>query len=295
VAYGCTNISACNYSPLAGADDGSCIYPGTPCDDGNPNSQNDTYQANCECAGLVGLMGCTNPNACNYNSLAVIDNGTCIIPESSYCTDNNILTVNDYYDQNCQCVGFSEGSDFTIGGGVTDIDGNQYSTVIINGVEWMAENLKVTHYRNGNIIGYNIFGTEWNSTGWGAYNYFGKPQYGKVYNSHAVYDQRGLCPTNWHVSTYEEWGNLGTYLGNTNKLLYVRPNYGAPVTSGMSVLLAPVYDGSWSSTENNWTAFNVVSDVTWHYAAVGAGASGNLNLQNCCAGQFGLYIRCVKD
>ena len=34
---------------------------------------------------------------------------------------------------------------------VTDIDGNEYSTIQIGNQTWMVENLKVTRYRNGII------------------------------------------------------------------------------------------------------------------------------------------------
>ena len=32
---------------------------------------------------------------------------------------------------------------------VRDVDGNRYKTVKINGMQWMAENLRATHYAEG--------------------------------------------------------------------------------------------------------------------------------------------------
>lgn len=54
-------------------------------------------------------------------------------------------------------------------GTVTDIDGNTYQTVKIDNQWWLAENLKVTHYRNGDAIPNVTDATEWSSLTSGAY------------------------------------------------------------------------------------------------------------------------------
>ena len=103
-------------------------------------------------------------------------------------------------------------------GTVKDIDGNTYKTIQIGSQVWMAENLKVTHYRNGDSID-NIpdFDT-WNAATKGAWCYYANADYldaayGKLYNWYAVNDSRGLCPTGWHVPSYDEWVTLANYLG----------------------------------------------------------------------------------
>ena len=47
---------------------------------------------------------------------------------------------------------------------VTDIDGNVYETVLIGEQLWMAENLKVTHYRNGVEIPTGLDNSTWSTT-----------------------------------------------------------------------------------------------------------------------------------
>lgn len=101
---GCTDPLSCNYNCLATVNDGSCLYPNTACDDGNPNTINDSTNANCQCSGTLSIPGCTDPLACNYNPLATQNNGTCLYPGSP-CDDGNPSTINDSIGPNCNCVG----------------------------------------------------------------------------------------------------------------------------------------------------------------------------------------------
>ncbi|MFM7728084.1 MAG: fasciclin domain-containing protein, partial [Flavobacteriales bacterium] len=50
------------------------------------------------------VEGCTAMEACNYNSAAVIDDGSCALPGSP-CDDGNDMTTNDLYAGDCTCAG----------------------------------------------------------------------------------------------------------------------------------------------------------------------------------------------
>lgn len=52
---GCTAADACNFNPNANVNDGSCYFIGDPCDDGQANTINDAYNANCVCEGTIGV------------------------------------------------------------------------------------------------------------------------------------------------------------------------------------------------------------------------------------------------
>lgn len=101
---GCTDINACNYNPSATADNGTCLFTGTSCNDNNNNTINDVIDANCQCTGDLIIQGCTNTSACNYNPQANTDNGTCLIIGSP-CNDNNAQTINDSIAIDCSCLG----------------------------------------------------------------------------------------------------------------------------------------------------------------------------------------------
>ena len=145
------------------------------------------------CVSVVGCKkkGCTDPFATNYDSTAKKDDLSCYYNITSYA-----------------------------GAGVSDIDGNTYTSVVLgNGQEWMAENLKTTKYANGDPIP-NVPDGSWNSLNTGAYCWYDNDNnyenpYGKLYNFYAVDDSRNVCPTGWHVPTNSEWDSLAGYTGNS--------------------------------------------------------------------------------
>ncbi len=103
-------------------------------------------------------------------------------------------------------------------GTITDIDGNIYKTVKIGTQIWMAENLKVTHYRNGEPIPNIVDLEEWCKLNTGGYcNYRNNEKSaltkGRLYNWYAVVDKRNISPYGWHIPTFDEWIILENYLG----------------------------------------------------------------------------------
>lgn len=101
---------------------------------------------------------------------------------------------------------------------VDDIDGNTYRTVQIGDQVWLAENLRTTRYRNGDEIPYARTDRAWANEAEGMRcaherNEEHARTNGQLYNWFAVDDERGLCPSGWHVPSDEEWNTLERTLG----------------------------------------------------------------------------------
>ena len=90
--------------------------------------------------------------------------------------------------------------------------------------EWLSENLNVDHFNNGDEIQQVESAKDWlnccqNKTP--AWCYFdNNPDngntFGKLYNSYAVMDVRGISPEGWHIPTNEEWSELIKFLGGAS-------------------------------------------------------------------------------
>jgi uncharacterized protein (TIGR02145 family) len=103
--------------------------------------------------------------------------------------------------------------------------GVEFKSVEIGEQIWMAENLNVDTFRNGDPIPEAKSDKAWKDAGekgQPAWRYYdnksinGK-KYGKLYNWYAVNDPRGLAPKGWHVPTDDEWTKLIDNLGGEDK------------------------------------------------------------------------------
>lgn len=129
--------------------------------------------------------------------------------------DLGVYTVTVTDANNCEETTSVEIIDLTP---LVDIDGNAYQIINIGDQIWMAENFKVTRYRNGDAIPNVTDAAEWSNLTTGAYceydnNSANVETYGCLYNWYAVNDSRNIAPEGWHVPSDDEWTELENYLG----------------------------------------------------------------------------------
>ncbi|NVO03365.1 MAG: fibrobacter succinogenes major paralogous domain-containing protein [Bacteroidetes bacterium] len=220
---------------------------------------------------------------------------------------NNIFLIFVFFVLFCDCKIYSQNKKT-----VTDIDGNQYSTITIGTQVWMVENLKVKHYRNGDTIPHIQNNAQWNKLEMGAfceYNYqtSNSINYGNLYNWYAVSDQRNICPEGWHIPTDAEWKTLAAFLGGkvdaggklkeTGIKNWQSPNTGSKNETGFTALPGGYCGGFagfsdfgkigywWSSTaDGNMNAFPYIMYFN------------NTDLSSYSSNKtYGFSIRCIKD
>jgi uncharacterized protein (TIGR02145 family) len=97
-------------------------------------------------------------------------------------------------------------------------------TVTIGNQIWMAKNMDVSTFRNGDPIPEVRTDEEWQMAdynGQPAWCYYDNDpangeKYGKLYNWHAVIDPRGLAPEGWHIPSEDELDELINFLGGND-------------------------------------------------------------------------------
>jgi uncharacterized protein (TIGR02145 family) len=195
---------------------------------------------------------------------------------------------------------------------VKDIDGNIYHTLSLGQQEWMLENLRVTHYSNGENIPRIPDSQMWSNLTSGALcsydsSLINLKLYGEIYNWFAVSDARNVCPSGWHVPSDAEWTVLTDYLGGENiaggKLkekstaYWKRPNSGATNESGFLALPGGFrnYDGIFYDRGYYgfwWSATKAKSGVAWGRGLYYFYGDVNRDYNEMTDG---FSVRCVRD
>lgn len=195
-------------------------------------------------------------------------------------------------------------------------DYKTYKTVTIGTQTWMAENLNVSTFRNGDPIPEAKTNEDWEKAGneqkpaWYYYDFNSAngEKYGKLYNWYAVQDSRNLAPTGWKIPSDAEWTTLVNYLqgGNiavaggklkeTGTLHWASPNTGADNSSGFTALPGGYCNGHgiffdiglngywWSSTESDIYRA-LIRFLKYNSSSYSVGGYGKT---------FGISVRCLK-
>jgi uncharacterized protein (TIGR02145 family) len=175
---------------------------------------------------------------------------------------------------------------------------------------WMAENLNISKFRNGDPIAEAKNQVEWKSMsekGEPAWCYYDNDSsngniYGKLYNWYAVNDSRGLAPVGWHIPNTEEWEKLEAYLGKAvagDKMKSSEgwnSNFNGNNSSGFSALPGGYCDKdglftSAGSTGNWWSTKKIYRNFAWQFILT----SKSIAFLRYTIHATGNSVRCIKD
>jgi len=186
---------------------------------------------------------------------------------------------------------------------VKDYDGNVYKTVKIGTRVWMTENLKVTHYRNGEPIPNIKEPKQWDILTSGAFcdlndNQANTKAFGLIYNWYTIADVRNVCPTGWHVPSDLEWNELTTFLSGEKGPGGVLPGSAAINQSLFRFLPEGFrgYDGEFTGIGyggGGWWSATTGTAETAFYRNVNYNTASRQHMEG--RKSFGYHIRCIKD
>lgn len=131
-------------------------------------------------------------------------------------------------------------------GEMTDAEGRIYRTVKIGNKWWMAENLAVKKFNNGEEITYidsQDPDADWATVDGAAFTFTLDSTKGFLYNYACLEDSRGIVPDGWRVPTDDDWKELERTIGMSSSEI------GSTAWRGSEegILLASKNSVGWSS------------------------------------------------
>jgi uncharacterized protein (TIGR02145 family) len=163
---------------------------------------------------------------------------------------------------------------------IPDRDVNVHTEVEIGEQTWMAKNLNVDRFRNGDIIPEARTKEDWNKSlldkkpVWCYYNFDSTlKHYGKIYNWYAVNDTRVLAPHGgWRIPTRDDWRKLfGNIESQYKNLSYIDSKAD---TQEMQTVRLTIVDSNYEKLDSLKREFGkkIRSNVGW-----ANGGNGNDN------------------
>jgi uncharacterized protein (TIGR02145 family) len=155
--------------------------------------------------------------------------------------------------------------------------GYDYQLVEIGEKCWFQENLRTVLYTNGDSITECTSGDMWQSPlntielgvqAMPDYNDSLANIYGRTYNGAAVVDDRGVCPSGWHVATDEDWIDVEMEAGLSEIEAYEEGNRGDGAALAMHVdgdnsLGLSLDSGGWCEYAGGGGDFRLHWQVYW--------------------------------
>ena len=205
------------------------------------------------------------------------------------------------------------GNSVNIPGPVNPVQGLKFGSQT-----WMAKNLDVVTFRNGDSIPQAISDEAWEAAGkqeipaWCYYNSDSttKEQYGRMYNWYAVNDPRGLAPQDWHIPSNLEWIALEEFVGSPDAGSRLKCDSASGNTHDDNIPDFCAMLGGYRDRNGRFTGigeFTYLSGITQdtllnlkedeRYFIWGRGlhVSNNTIMRCGLDKKFGLYVRCIKD
>ncbi|KZK75261.1 MAG: hypothetical protein A3K90_05655 [Pelodictyon luteolum] len=163
---------------------------------------------------------------------------------------------------------------------------DRFHSVQIGGQEWMAGNLDVGTFLNGDSINLVQEGREWEHCARNAipamcrytgHEDDGGTDFGALYNWYALIDPRGLAPRSWRLPSDDDWQQLiassggAEYCGTALKMegndLWMSPSARSSNASGFSALPAGMRDMYGIDAHRNTYAYFWSATMASQYSA----------------------------
>ena len=261
------------------------------------------YDINAQCNdGSCDYSCCPGPGCCGVGTTWNWETSECDVANPADINLDGCVQLNDLLDLLSAYGDCGAEESAWQCGDPLEYQGYNYETVQIGEQCWFAENLRAQNYQDGAPISPEAFSA-------------GALEFGLLYRGSVVADGQSVCPTNWSVSSDNDWLELEMFLGaqSSEALTFAYSNERL-LDQGDALKLASENSVGFNATFGGYLNGAEATEVTglgmngqwWTSTASEENASLLIyrNVENSTSGisriykpvsAYGFSIRCIKD